>query len=224
MFGMPNIDGGRRNDPALMAAQGRCPRIPASSSPRRFGAPERCRRSTARRPPSMFGVPNITEVDGTIPPSWPHKDVALGIPASTSPRRFAAPGALRSIGSSEPSIDVRHAEHYGGRPNDPVLVAAHGLCPRIPASSSPRRFAAPEPCRRSTARRPPSMFGVPNITEVDGTIPPSWPREDIALEVSTSSCDRHLQATETENSFRSRSKPPRPLHGFFTAPSSRRLR
>ena len=95
--------------------------------------PEPCSRSAVRSPRSMFGMPNIAEVDT----------------------------------------------------NDPALVAAHGHCPRIPASSSPRRFAAPEPCRRSTARRPPSMFGVPNITEVDGTIPPSWPHEDFALEVST---------------------------------------
>ena len=58
------------------------------------------------------------------------------------------------------------------------------------------------------------MFGTPNITEVDGTIPPSSPHKDFALEVSTSSCDRRVQTAETENSFRSRSKPAWPLHEF----------
>ncbi|WP_418147270.1 hypothetical protein ABL850_11100 [Variovorax paradoxus] len=56
------------------------------------------------------------------------------------------------------------------------------------------------------------MFGMPNMTEVDGTVPHSEPHEDFSLEVSTSSCDRRVQASETENSFRSQGKPPRPLH------------
>jgi hypothetical protein len=58
------------------------------------------------------------------------------------------------------------------------------------------------------------MFGMPNIAEVDGTIPPSSPHRDFAPEVSTSSCDRRVRATETENSFRLQSEPTRPLHEF----------
>ncbi|TWD77219.1 hypothetical protein FB547_110181 [Variovorax beijingensis] len=58
------------------------------------------------------------------------------------------------------------------------------------------------------------MFGMPNIAEVDGTIPPSKPYKDSAPEVSTSSCHRCIQAAETENSIRSQSTSTRPLHEF----------
>ena len=43
---------------------------------------------------------------------------------------------------------------------------------------------------------------------------PSWPHKDFALEGSTSSCDRCIQATETENSFCSQSEPARPPRKF----------
>jgi hypothetical protein len=90
-------------------------------------------------------------------------------------------------------------------------MAAQGLCPRNSSVELPSPFR----CFRSVVvdrqlEDQSSMFGMPNITEVDGTIPPSYPHEDFALEVSASSCNRRIQATETENSFRSRSRPARP--------------
>ena len=82
-------------------------------------------------------------------------DVSLSCPHSctrTLPSEFQrrtplavrGSGTLRSIDSSEPSINVRHAEHDGGRRNDPALVAAQGLCPRSAMSSCARRVHAGE--------------------------------------------------------------------------------
>ncbi len=161
----------------------------------------------------MFGMPNITEIDGTIPPSWPHKDFALGIPASNSPRRFAAPGALPSIDSSKTTINVRHAEHDGGRRNDPALMAAQGRCPRhssVELTSPFRRFRSVAVNRSSEpsinvrhAEHDGGRRNDPALVAAQGLCPRS----------AMSSCARRVHAGETDI-HPVRTASPRPLHEF----------
>ena len=108
----------------------------------------------------------------------------------------------------------------------PALMAAQGLCPRNSSVelTSPfhrsrsvavdRQFRALHRVRH--AEHDGANWHGPAAADSRANIQlslPSWPHKDFALD-STPSCDRCVQATETENSFRSQNELTRPPHKF----------